>query len=113
MTCKIREKSPIHRTYAGCCYTPLFSTGGTGAALFNSALISEEDQTCDVKYRIIGRHALKGDGLVKKPSMSWSVPLNWFFAMPKRCRSKDKVIPSPYNTNEATEVKVLEGFQEG
>ena len=109
-TCIIREKSPIHRTYAKCCYTPLFSTGNTGAALLNSTLISEEDQMCEVKYRIIGRQALKGDGSVDKPPMSFSVPFGWFFNMPKRCR-KDKALPSP--VEDGKEIKVLEGFVEG
>ena len=89
--------------------TPLFSTGGTGAALFNSALISDQEQKCDIKYRIIGRQALKGPSSEKKPPMSWSVPLGWLFTMPKRCR-KDKVLPSHEPEGE---IKVLEGFQQG
>ncbi|KAL7526627.1 hypothetical protein ACHAXR_003804 [Thalassiosira sp. AJA248-18] len=111
-TCIIREKSPIHRCYTKCCFTPLFDTGSTGAALFNSALISDEDQKCEVKYRIIGRQALKGDGSVKKPPMSFSVPFGWFFTMPKRCR-QDKVLPSPVAIKEGEDIKVLEGFMEG
>lgn len=111
-TRKIRKKSPIHRTFANCCYTPLFSTGGTGAALLNSALISDEDQTCEVQYRIIGRQALKGDGSMMRPPMSWSVPFSWFFNMPKRC-CKDKVLPSPVEIKEDEEIKVLEDFMEG
>eukprot|EP01083_Nonionella_stella_P208186 755708_1 len=108
----IRKTSPIHRTYAKCCYTPIFSTGPSGAALFNSALIPDEDQKCEVKYRIIGRQALAGDGSVKKPSMSFSVPFGWFFTMPKRCQ-KDKALPSPIDIKEGAEIKVLEGFKKG
>ena len=65
---------------------------------------------CEVKYRIIGRQALKGDGSVDKPPMSFSVPFGWFFNMPKRCR-KDKALPSP--VEDGKEIKVLEGFVEG
>ncbi|KAL7554778.1 hypothetical protein ACHAWF_018315 [Thalassiosira exigua] len=97
----IRKKSPIPRTYAS-----------TGAALFNGALISAEEQKCEVKYRILGRQALKGDGSVKKPPMSFSVPFGWFFEMPKRCRT-DKVSPSPVEIKEGAEIPVLEGFKEG
>mmetsp|Transcript_32750 Transcript_32750/g.69136 ORF Transcript_32750/g.69136 Transcript_32750/m.69136 type:complete len:195 (-) Transcript_32750:54-638(-) len=111
-TCIIREKSGVHRTYAKCCYTPLFSTGPSGAALFNSNLISSDDQKCEVNYRIIGRQALKGDGSVKKPPMSFSVPFGWFFTMPKRIK-KDKILPSPVEIKEGQEIKVLEGFKEG
>ncbi|KAL7452071.1 hypothetical protein ACHAWC_003813 [Mediolabrus comicus] len=106
----IRKGSPIPRTYAKCCFTPLFSTGGTGAALLNSALLSPEDQHCEVKYRIIGRHALKGDGSVPKPSnMSWSVPFGWFFTMPKRCQP-DKAQPSPVELKDIKELEIIEGF---
>jgi hypothetical protein len=105
----IRKNSPIPRTFAKCCFTPLFSTGSTGAALLNSNLLSPEDQHCEVKYRIIGRHALKGDGSVPKPSMSWSVPFGWFFAMPKRCQP-DKAQPSPVEVKDIKELKILEGF---
>eukprot|EP00985_Skeletonema_marinoi_P010752 scaffold5048_cov83-Skeletonema_marinoi.AAC.4 len=108
----IRKNSPIPRTYAKCCFTPLFSTGGTGAALLNSNLLSAWDQHCEVKYRIIGRHALKGDGSIPKPSMSWSVPFGWFFAMPKRCQP-DKAQPSPVEVKDIKELKLLEGFVEG
>lgn len=107
----IRKNSPIPRTYAKCCFTPLFSTGNTGAALLNSNLLSPEDQHCGVKYRIIGRHALKGDGSVPKPSMSWSVPFGWLFAMPERCQP-DKARPSPVEVKDIKELKILEGFVE-
>lgn len=113
-TCLIREKSPYHRTYCKSCYTPLYSVGqGMGAALLNSALLSTEDQTNDVKFRIIGRQALKGDGTVKKPSMSWSVPFGWFFTMPKRVKSKKGVQPDPGSVIESKDIKVLEGFTQG
>jgi Family of unknown function (DUF6151) len=107
----IRKNSPIPRTYAKCCFTPLFSTGNTGAALLNSALVAPEDQKCEVKYRIIGRHALMGDGTVPKPSMSWSVPFGWFFTMPKRCQP-DKAHPSPVEMKDIKKLKIIEGFAE-
>jgi len=78
----------------------------------NSDLISSEDQKCEVKYRIIGRQALKGDGSVKTPPMSFSVPFGWFFTMLKRCR-KDKVLPSPVEIEKGDKIKVLEGFMTG
>lgn len=113
-TCMIREKSPYHRTYCKSCYTPLYSIGqGTGAALLNSALLSTEDQTNDIKFRIIGRQALKGDGTTKKPRMSWSVPFSWFFTMPKRVNSKKGVQPDLDTELESKDIKVLEGFAQG
>ena len=113
-TCMIREKSPYHRTYCKSCYTPLYSIGqGTGAALLNSALLSTEDQTNDIKFRIIGRQALKGDGTRKKPRMSWSVPFSWFFTMPKRVNSKKGVQPDLDTELESKDIKVLEGFAQG
>ena len=107
----IRKSSPIPRTYAKCCFTPLFSTGNTGAALLNSNLLSP-DLVPPVKYRIIGRHALKGDGSITKPSMSWSVPFGWFFGMAKRCQS-EKAQPSPVEVKDIKELKIVEGFVEG
>lgn len=113
-TCLIRDKSPYHRTYCKSCYTPLYSIGqGTGAALLNSALLPSEAQTNEVRWRIIGRQALKGDGTVKKPSMSWSVPFGWFFTMPKRVNSKKDVVPEPNQTIESKDIKILEGFVQG
>eukprot|EP00970_Alexandrium_tamarense_P012553 scaffold2953_cov190-Alexandrium_tamarense.AAC.12 len=98
-TVVIRKKSPYHRSFAKCCNTPLFAIGqGTGAALLNSALVSEDNQTNDVRYRIIGRQALKGDGSVKKPSKKI-----WI--------QKDKVHPQP--VAESKDPSVLEGFTEG
>ena len=113
-TCMIREKSPYHRTYCKSCYTPLYSIGqGTGAALLNSALLSTEDQTNGIKFRIIGRQALKGDGTTKKPRMSWSVPFSWFFTMSKRVNSKKGVQPDLDTELESKDIKVLEGFAQG
>ncbi|KAL7520415.1 hypothetical protein ACHAWX_005138 [Stephanocyclus meneghinianus] len=113
-TCLIRDKSPYHRTYCKSCYTPLYSIGqGTGAALLNSALLPEKSQTNEVQYRIIGRQALQGDGSSKKPSMSWSVPIGWFFTMPKRVGNKCGVDPEPSRSIEGKQVKILEGFTEG
>jgi hypothetical protein len=113
-TCLIRDKSPYHRTYCRSCYTPLYSIGqGTGAALLNSALLSDDAQTNDVKFRIIGRQALKGDGSVQKPSISWSVPIGWFFTMPKRVKSKKGVEPEPAHSIESKDIEILEGFTQG
>jgi len=56
-------------------------------------------------------HALKGDGSVPKPSMSWSVPFGWLFAMPERCQP-DKARPSPVEVKDIKELKILEGFVE-
>lgn len=113
-TCLIRDNSPYHRTYCKSCYTPLYSIGqGMGAALLNSNLLSADDQTNEVKFRIIGRNALKGDGSEKKPRMSWSVPFGWFFTMPKRVRSKKGVEPEPDQSIESKDLKILEGFTQG
>ena len=113
-TVLIRVNSPYHRTYCKSCLTPLYSIGqGTGALLLNSSLIPVESQSNDVKFRIIGRQALKGDGQVEKPSMSWSVPFQWFLTMPKRVRSKKGVQPEFDSSIESNDLKILEGFAEG
>ena len=113
-TVLIRAKSPYHRTYCKSCLTPLYSIGqGTGALLLNSSLIPVESQSNDVKFRIIGRQALKGDEQVEKPSMSWSVPFQWFLTMPKRVRSKKGVQPEFDSSIESNDLKILEGFAEG
>lgn len=110
-TCKIREGSLQHRVYSKCCYTPMFTIGkGMGSAMLNSALIPEKDQHNDIMYRIIGRQALKGDGSVEKPKMSFSVPFSWFFTMPRRVK-KERSTPSPIDVEK--EVNILEGFMEG
>ena len=114
-TCLIRAKSPYQRTFCKGCFTPLYSVGqGTGAALLNSALLSDEAQTNKVRYRIIGRQALKGgETIPDKPKMSWSVPLGWFFTMPKRVdKNKGGVTPES-NMIEGKDIKVLEGFVQG
>ncbi|GKY96323.1 hypothetical protein MPSEU_000592000 [Mayamaea pseudoterrestris] len=103
--CKIREKSGIRRVYASCCHTPLFSIGEI-SCLLNTHLI-ENDKKADVRFRIMGRQALTGQG--KRPPISWSVPLSWFWTMPGRV-NKDKMKPTPIDINEP---KILEGFTQG
>lgn len=91
----------------------MFTIGKSfGSAMLNSALIPKDDQKNEVKYRIIGRQALKGEKNSKKPKMSYSVPFGWFFTMPKRIQ-KDRSRPMPIEIKEGEEVKVLEDFKEG
>ena len=105
-TCIIRPKSPIHRVYANCCYTPMFTLGQSmGSAMVNTHLIPEKDQP-HVRFRIIGRDSIKG--APNKPSMSWSVPISWFWTMPRRIH-KEQATPAPVSDP----VSVLEGFQQG
>jgi len=116
--CKIRDKSPIVRAYASCCDTPLFVVGGMSAML-NANLVASETDKPEVKFRIIGRNAYKeaagnveaGEKLTRPP-MSWSVPLAWFWTMPKRIQ-KDKMTPSPIPEADAKTVPVLPNFREG
>ena len=104
-TCLIRPKSRIRRVYSTCCYTPMFSIGEI-SCLLNTQLVDKENQP-DVYYRIIGRDSLKG--MEKKPSMSWSVPLSWFWVMTKRVK-KDRMTPLPLDIQNP---KVLENFKQG
>lgn len=68
------------------------------------------------KYRIIGRDAFKKaaesaeNGNNKRPSMSWSVPLSWFWTMPGRIR-KDMKDPLPIDLPEKPET--LKNFKRG
>ena len=103
--CKIRDASQIRRVYASCCNTPLFNIGGAGF-LLNTNLVDEINKP-DVRFRIMGRQALKGDG--PKPKISWSVPLSWFWTMPGRI-NKDKMEPTPIDISAP---KVLDGFKQG
>jgi hypothetical protein len=107
----IREKSPIRRVYASCCETPLFDIGGSGAAMLHTNLFRDDKIKPDVKFRIIGRDALPGKKEEKrtKPSMSWSVPLNWFWVMPGRIK-KAKAEPLPLDISKPV---VLENFKQG
>ena len=105
-TCLIRPKSPIRRVYASCCDTPLF-TVGSNSALLNTHLLPNEEDKPDVRFRIIGRNSLNGPS--GKPSMSWSVPLNWLWVMGMRIQ-RDKMEPVPVDISQPT---VLENFKEG
>ena len=113
-TCLIRPKSPIRRVYTTCCYTPMFNIGSSSALLnTNLILLDKEDKANlpDVRFRIIGRQALPAskDASLKKPPMSWSVPLSFPFVMIKRIK-KEKMEPLPLDMDN---VSVLENFQEG
>lgn len=106
----IREKSPIRRVYASCCDTPTFDIGNM-AAMLNTDLL-DDDQKPPVKFRIIGRQALKKtkNGTDTKPlAMSWSVPLSWFWTMPRRI-DKTKMEPNPINL---ANPQVMQNFKEG
>jgi Family of unknown function (DUF6151) len=107
----IREKSPIRRVYASCCETPLFDIGGSGAAMLHTNLFQDDKVKPDVKFRIIGRDSMpaKEEEKRKKPSMSWSVPLNWFWVMPGRIK-KAKAEPLPLDLSKPV---VLENFKQG
>lgn len=104
---KIREKSMINRVYCKCCYTPIFSMGGSNSCLLNTALVDVTNKP-PVQFRIIGRNSLPG---ASKPQISWSVPFSWFFTMPGRIPGKDKITPLPLEFPK--EVKVFENFKEG
>lgn len=107
---KIREKSQINRCYASCCRTPLFSIGPSKTVLLNTHLIDDPNKA-EVRFRIIGRNALVNkEATEKRPSMSWSVPLAWFWTMPGRA-SKDKTAPLPVEIPD--KVSVLENFKQG
>lgn len=109
-TCIIRPGSKVHRVYSTCCYTPMFCLGQTmGSALLNTNLIPDKEQIPDVQFRIIGRQALSGGGGENRPKISWSVPLSWFWVMPRRVH-KDQATPAPVDSEN---VKVLENFKEG
>lgn len=103
----IREKSPVRRVYANCCDTPMFDIGGI-SCLLNTDLVDETNKA-PVKFRIIGRHALPGDEPKTKPSMSWSVPLAWFWTMPGRVQ-KEKMEPTPIDISSP---EILKNFKEG
>lgn len=108
-TCLIRPESKMRQVYCGSCYTPMFRFG-TMSVLMNTNLIQEKDQVPDVRFRIIGRDSLKGDG--KKPQMSWSVPFSWFWVMPKRIK-KDLMTPMPLELDDCKDVPILENFRQG
>lgn len=107
---KIRDTSKVHRFYATCCNTPLFSIGPSKTVLLNSKLINDKD-VGEVRFRIIGRDALVNtDTTEKRPSMSWSVPLSWFWTMPGRM-NKEKTPTFPVEIPET--VRVIENFKQG
>jgi hypothetical protein len=85
----------------------MFDIGGA-SALLNTDLLEESDKA-SVRFRIIGRHALKNQTKEKAPSMSWSVPFGWFWTMPGRLQ-KDKMEPNPIDISSP---RVLKNFKEG
>ena len=104
----IREKSPIRRVYASCCDTPMFDIGGISCML-NTDLLDESTKA-QVRFRIIGRHALKNklDG-EKPPHMSWGLPMAWLWTMPGRIK-KDKMEPTPIDISTP---QIMKNFREG
>ena len=108
-TCKIRPESKMRQVYCSRCYTPIFRFGAM-SVLTNTNLIQEKEQVPDVRFRIIGRDSLKGDG--KKPKMSWSVPFSWFWVMPKRIK-KDLMAPMPLELDDFKDIPILENFKQG
>jgi Family of unknown function (DUF6151) len=100
----IRPESKIHQVYTSCCYTPMLRFGGM-SVLMNTNLLPEESKST-VRFRIIGRDSLAAPD---KPQMSWSVPLSWFWVMPRRIR-KDLVEPKPVDIRDVT---VLQNFKQG
>jgi hypothetical protein len=123
--CLIRPTSKIRRVYATCCNTPLFQIGDMGA-LLNTHLVTDTDTRPDARFRIIGRNAHKKASTtigneeeqavldnkstaLKRPPMSWSVPMSWFWVMLPRVK-KDLMTPTPLNLEGA---KVLADFKQG
>jgi hypothetical protein len=110
-TVLIRPESKMRQVYCGNCCTPLFRFGMM-SVLMNTSLIQEKEMVPDVRFRIIGRQALKDGPAADKPKISWSVPLSWFWIMSKRVK-KDLMEPMPVELPELKDVPVLEGFKEG
>jgi hypothetical protein len=114
-TCRIRDASKQKLVYSTCCYTPMFRIGGS-SALLNTNLIPDENKV-DVRFRIIGREALKEEQSAAstasdkkdRPNLSWSVPWSFPFVMFRRIK-KDLMTPEPLDTKDAP---VLENFKEG
>lgn len=109
-TCLIRPSSRMRQVYCSSCSTPIFRFGEM-SVLMNSHLVSEQDKLPEVRFRIIGRDAIKNDKK-KKPSMSWSVPFSFFWVMPKRVK-KDLMSPMPLDIAELKDLPVLENFKQG
>ncbi|KAL3940338.1 MAG: hypothetical protein SGBAC_005109 [Bacillariaceae sp.] len=117
---KIRQGSTIRHVYSTCCNSPMFRIGSV-SMLVNSNVISVQENSLPISYRILGRQAWKTAKVMtckaddpahqSKPKMSWSVPIGWYFAMPRRIRS-DLMKPMPLEFDE-NQVGVLEDFQEG
>ena len=109
----LHPESAMYRVYSSCCYTPMFSLGqGFGSALLSTGLLLPEQEPNTVpeaRFRIMGRQALI-DTKETPPKMSWSVPLSWFWVMPRRIH-KDRMQPSPVDVDQKP--AVLEGFKEG
>lgn len=108
-TCLIRPESKMRQVYCSRCYTPIFRFGSM-SVLMNTDLIQEKEQVPDARFRIIGRDSLKGDK--DKPKMSWSVPLSWFWVMPKRVK-KDLMAPMPLELDDFKDIPILENFKQG
>ena len=110
-TCLIRKQSPIRRVYASCCHTPMFDIGGL-AAMLNTHLINDTSKP-EIRFRIIGRQAHKATDSkmrgLKRPNMSWSIPLAWTWTMGKRI-DKTKMEPVPVDVSNPN---ILENFKEG
>lgn len=116
-TCRIREESKQKLVYSTCCYTPMFRIGGE-SALLNTNLIPDENNKADVRFRIVGRDALKeeqsaaaaaSDKKKARPNLSWSIPFSFPFVMFRRVK-KDLMTPEPLDTKDA---RVLENFKQG
>jgi hypothetical protein len=119
--CLIRPTSKIRRVYATCCNTPLFQIGEMGA-LLNTHLVVDTNARPVVRFRIIGRNAykkatdlgneeaaLEDNSELKRPPMSWSVPMSWFWVMIRRVKN-DLMTPTPLKLEDA---KVLADFEQG
>jgi hypothetical protein len=110
-TCLIRSSSKMRQVYCGNCLTPIFRFGEV-SVLMNSNLV-REGELPGVRYRIIGRQATAGATTnKKKPSMSWSVPLSWFWVMSRRV-NKEYMSPMPLELPDLKDIPVLENFKEG
>lgn len=108
---KIRTGSPVKRVYTSCCYTPIFSVGGSNSCLVNATLLDESDRP-PVQFRIMGRQALHSDVATNRPSISWSVPLSWFWIMSRRLPNKDQlaqIMPIEF----PKDIHVFENFKQG
>jgi len=79
--------------------------------MLNTNLLPDDDMKPDVRFRIIGRHALpqSSEKSQPKPSMSWSVPFSWLFVMGRRIQ-KDKMEPMPIDVSNP---EIMKNFHQG